>query len=153
LNCYEHTLLSVSNCLKSMLACPLCSDVKSRGLISQNENELPVPYSAFGKYSDPFSTFCYFSLILKLIKFKFSSSIYTQYAIMTKRKQIFRFVCEHNKLFIYISIRTLCYETQNWGQVHPVSIDHPWDVSTTWLLSTCKFNWLDMIWKGTHLSI
>ena len=33
-------------------------------------------------------------------------------------------------------------------------IDHPWDVSTTWLESTCgKFNWLDMIWKGTHLSI
>ena len=28
------------------------------------------------------------------------------------------------------------------------------DVSTTWLESTCgKFNWLDMIWKGARLSI
>ena len=35
-----------------------------------------------------------------------------------------------------------------------VSIDHPWDVSTTLLESTCgKYNWLDMIWKGTHQSI
>jgi hypothetical protein len=38
--------------------------------------------------------------------------------------------------------------------VHPVSIDHHWDVSIPWWESTCgKFNWLDMIWKGTHLSI
>jgi hypothetical protein len=43
---------------------------------------------------------------------------------------------------------------ENWDQVHPVSIDLPWDVSTTWLESTCgKFNWLDMIWKGTHVYI
>ena len=56
--------------------------------------------------------------------------------------------------FFYISIQTLCYETRKWAQVHPVSIDHPWDVSTTWLESTCgECNWLDMIWKGTHLSI
>ena len=48
-------------------------------------------------------------------------------------------------------IQTLCYETRNWAQVHPVSIDHPWDVSTTWLESTCgTFHWLDMIWKGPH---
>ena len=55
---------------------------------------------------------------------------------------------------MYISIHSLCHDTQNWAQVHPVSTDHPWDVSTTLLESTCgKFNWLDMIWKGTHLSI
>ena len=42
----------------------------------------------------------------------------------------------------------------NWALVHPVSVDHPWDVSTTWLESTCrKFHLLDMIWKGTRLSI
>ena len=59
-----------------------------------------------------------------------------------------------NRYLIYISIQILCYETQNWAQVHPVSIDHPWDVSTSWLESTCyKFNWLDMIWKGTSLYI
>ena len=56
------------------------------------------------------------------------------------------------KYLIYISIKTLCYETLNWAQLHPVSIDHPWDVSTTWLETTSgKFNWLDMIWKGIHL--
>ena len=33
--------------------------------------------------------------------------------------------------------------------MHPVSIDHPWDASTTWLESTCgKCNWLDMIWTA-----
>ncbi len=47
---------------------------------------------------------------------------------------------------MYISIHSLCHDTQNWAQVHPVSTDHPWDVSTTWLESTCgKFSWLDMI--------
>ena len=55
---------------------------------------------------------------------------------------------------IYISFQTLCYETRNWAQVHPVAIDHPWDVSTTWLESTCvTFNWLDMIWKETHTCV
>ena len=29
----------------------------------------------------------------------------------------------------------MCKETRNCAQVHPVSIDHPWDVSTTWLES------------------
>ena len=53
---------------------------------------------------------------------------------------------------MYIRIQTLCCETRNWAQVHPVSIDHPCGVHTTWLEFTCsKLNWLDMIWKGTHL--
>ena len=53
---------------------------------------------------------------------------------------------------IYISIPTLWYKTRNWAQVQPVSMDHPWDVSTTWLESPCgQFSWLDMIWKGTHI--
>ena len=48
------------------------------------------------------------------------------------------------QFLIYISIQTLCYKTQNWAPVHSVSIDHPWDVSITWLDSTCgKFNWLE----------
>ena len=48
----------------------------------------------------------------------------------------------------YISIQTLCNEMRNRAQVHTVSIDHPWDVPTSWLESTCgKFNWLDMIWS------
>jgi len=52
---------------------------------------------------------------------------------------------------MYISIHSLCHDTQNLAQVHPVSTDHPLDV---WLESTCaKFSWLDMIEKGTHLSI
>ena len=58
------------------------------------------------------------------------------------------------KELIYIRFQNICYETRNWAQVHSLSIDHAWDVSTTWLESTYgKFNWLDMIWKGTHLSI
>ena len=45
-------------------------------------------------------------------------------------------------------ILPLCNETRNWARMHLVSIDHPWDVSTTWLESTCgKFNWLDITWK------
>jgi hypothetical protein len=88
------------------------------------------------------------------------SAMYTQCSITTKWKQVFTHFCKcikiknKQKYLIYISIQTLCYETRNWAQVHPVSIDHPWDVSTTWLESNCgKFNWLYMIWKGTHLSI
>ena len=74
---------------------------------------------------------------------------------MTKQKQVYTFFVqiykkEKQKYLIYISIHILCYETRNWAQVHPVSIDHPWDVSTTLLESICgKLNWLDMIWKGT----
>ena len=45
-----------------------------------------------------------------------------------------------------LRIQTLCYETQNWAQVHPVSIGHPWDVSTTW--STPVINSIDWTWFG-----
>ena len=88
-----------------------------------------------------------------------SSSIYTQYTIIKKLNRFLEMLANllqenPQKYFIYISIQTVCYETRNWAQVHPVSIDHPWHVSTTWLESTCgKFNWLDVIWKGTHLSM
>ena len=70
-------------------------------------------YSAFGKYSDPltFSTFCYIRLILKWIKSFFPSSIYTQYPIMTKQKQVFSNVCKfilkknvHLKCHVYVGI-------------------------------------------------
>ena len=68
-----------------------------------------------------------------------------------------RHTIPHNdkaKTGLYIKANVDCYANLNWAQVHPVSIDHPWDVSITWLEFTCvKFNWLDMIWKGTHLSI
>ena len=39
---------------------------------------------------------------------------------------------EYFRKALYVSIQTLCYETQNWAQVQPVSIDRHWDVSTTW---------------------
>ena len=36
----------------------------------------------------------------------------------------------------------------------PISLVPLWDVSTPSLEYTCgKFNWLDVIWKGTHMSI
>ena len=107
----------------------------------------------------PFSTFFRYSHHPKLIIF-LSSANSTQYLIMTKRKLLyFLFLQMYSKFkkqkyLIYVSIQTFCYESWNWAQVRPVSIDHPWDVSTTWLESTCgKLNWLDMIWKGTSLSI
>ena len=86
----------------------------------------------------------------------FSSSIYTQYPIMTTWTQVIRNVCTfiQNKYLLYISVQSLCYETPNWAPVHSVSIDHPWDVSTTWLESTCgKFNWLDRAWEALHWRI
>ena len=43
-------------------------------------------------------------------------------------------------------LHTLSYETRNWAQVHPVSIDHPWDVSTTW--SPPVVNSIDWTWFG-----
>jgi hypothetical protein len=95
-----------------------------------------------------------FHILLRHSLIIFASSIYTRYPIMTKQKQVLRNVCNINrKYLIYITIQSLCYENWNWAQVYSVSIDLPWDVSTTWLESTCgKFNWLDMIWKGAHLS-
>ena len=47
---------------------------------------------------------------------------------------------------IYISVQTLCYGTQ---KVHPVSIDHPWDVSTTWLKSRTRLCRGIELGKGT----
>jgi hypothetical protein len=112
-------------------------------------------YSAFGKYSDPmtFSSFCF--MLQRYSKMDYiktcSSSIYTQYSIMTKRKHVVGFA---NVLPYLHKYSDLCNETRNWAQVHPVSIDHSWDVSTTWFESTCgKFNWLDMIWKDTPVYI
>jgi hypothetical protein len=59
-----------------------------------------------------------------------------------------------NKKQKYLIYITICYETQNWAQVHPVSIGHPWDVSTTWLESTCgKFNFLDDLERHTPVYI
>ena len=51
------------------------------------------------------------------------------------------------KYHIDISIQTLCSGAS-------IGHDHFWDVSTSWLESICgKFNWLDIIWAGTHLFI
>ncbi len=119
-------------------------------------------YSAFRKYSDPlhFFQFCYVAAWYYNCLIFFFSLIYNPYLIMTKWKQNFRNVCKfikkkkNLKYHIYISIQTLCKNTWNLAQVPPISLDHCWDVSTPCLESTCgKVNWLDMIWKGTHLSI
>ena len=68
-----------------------CSDIQEIGIDSVHSL-----YSAFRKYSDPyfFQIFLRYNLILKLIKYFFPSSIYTQYSIMTKQKQLFRNVCK-----------------------------------------------------------
>ena len=70
--------------------------------------------------------------------------------ILTWRSQAWHTVHSENiqiykkqKKLIYITTQTLCYETQNWAQMHPVSINHLWDVTTTLLESTCgKYDWL-----------
>lgn len=42
----------------------------------------------------------------------------------------------------------------SWHQLRPVSNDHLSHVSTIRLESTgAKFSWLDMMWKGSHLSL
>ena len=69
----------------------------------------------------------------------FPSSSCTQYPIITKEKL---------KYHIDIRMQTLCYDTSNLAPVPPISLDHLWDVTTCG-----KFNWLDMLWKGTHLCI
>ena len=102
-------------------------------------------YSAFGKYSDPFPLFIFFFTLHPYCKM---DSIKTFLIYLHTIPHYYKV-----KTVIYISIQTLCYEIRNWAQVQTVYIDHPWDVSTTLLQSTCgKFNWLYMIWKGTHLS-
>ncbi len=89
----------------------------------------------------------------------FSSKFYKQYPIMITWKKFVWNLCKFIKYkkrqnHMYVSIHSLCHDTQNWAQEHPVSTEHPWDVSTTWLGSPCsKFSWLDMILKGTYLSI
>ncbi len=88
----------------------------------------------------------------------FFSLIYTPYLIMTKWKQNFRNVCKFIKkkklkYHVYISIQTLCNKTWNFTLVPQIYLDHCWEVSIPWVESTySKLNWLDMIWKGTHLS-
>ena len=69
-------------------------------------------------------------------------------------KNVFGNILQIYKKIKKSHVHSLCHDTQNWAQVHPISTGHPWDVSTTWLESTCgKFSWLDMIWNRTHLSI
>jgi hypothetical protein len=116
-----------------------------------------------------------YSLILKLIKFKCPSSIYTQYPIMAKRKQDFRHFANvlhiqiRNTLFrpfamrLEIELRFIVFPLiflemskalhLSARGVTTVPGSNPgWFES--WFESTCGiFNWLDMIWKGTHLSI
>ena len=54
----------------------------------------------------------------------------------------------------WTSIQTLWYYPWNFTQVPPISLDHLWDVSPPWLETTSgKLNWLDRVWKGTHLFI
>ena len=96
------------------------------------------------------SLFAHFIMLLKFV--------INQYPILTKQKQNFRHFCKfikREKLIYYIgiSIQTLFNDTWNVSQVPPISHDHLWAASTPWLESICgKLNWLDMIWKGTHLS-
>ena len=89
---------------------------------------------------------------------KKSSAIYTQYPVMTKRKKVFRHFCTFIKnwkqIYLnYIIIQTLYYETQNWDQVHPVSLIIL-DVSTTWLEFTCgKFKVHTCLYKVPQLTV
>lgn len=104
----------------------------------------------------------------------YSASLFPHFAIPRWSKLIFalkilhttfqvtwdhsKFIKNKNKKpfrnHMLLSNHSLCREAQNWSQVHPVSTDHPCDVSAVYLEPTCgKFCLLDMIWKGTHMCI
>ncbi len=87
------------------------------------------------------------SLILQLFKLiVFFSLIYTPHLIMTKWKQNFRNV--------YKFIKKKKTEISHLHKYSDPLQQHLKFSSGAWLESTCgKINWVDMIWKGTHLSI
>ena len=67
---------------------------------------------------DIFHILLSYNLIVNGLKYFSPSSIYTQYSIMTNRKQVYRNYCKcitnkKQKDLIYISIHTFCYETRN----------------------------------------
>jgi hypothetical protein len=65
------------------------------------------------------------------------SPIYTQYPIMPKWKHVFRNICllkmkYRNFSFKYCSYSHAFAMTVQ-IELHPISFDHPWDVTTTWV--------------------
>ena len=138
---------------------PLASEVMPESL---DQVLIWVVYSTFRKYSDENiqNIFSHFVMLQSFIKtIKKSSLIYTNDndfdPIMTSKNYFCKFIKKKTfKYDIEISIQTICYDSRNYAQAPPTSLDHLWDASTPWLESACgKFSWLEIIWKGTHLSI
>ena len=76
------------------------------------------------------------------------SSIYTQYPMMTTRKQAFSNVC---KCIIYMFSDTLLWDSK---LSSGASCFHWSSLRCFYTESFCgEFNWLYIIWKGTYLSI
>ena len=70
-----------------------------------------------------------------------------------KAKQVFRHLKNPEITYLHKYSDPLLWDSKL-SSGGSCSIDHPWDVSTISLESNCgKLNWLDMIWKDTHLSV
>ena len=119
-------------------------------------SHVAVVYSDFRKHSQHFSlrTFdCVLDFIVNRCNWHFCPFIYTQQPIMAKWKPFFLCLQTHGQSRIshYMSIHTLRCSTLNCGQV---CLTYPSDVSRTWLeYIRGKLNWLDIVYKGTHLCI
>lgn len=98
-----------------------------------------------------FHILLYCSLVLKLI-FNLTR-LHSPYTIITRGKQNFTSFCKCiKKEKTEVSQWHKYSDSLLWHLAH--FLDHLWDVSPTWLESTCgKLNWFDMFWEGTHLSI
>lgn len=105
-----------------------------------------------------------FSFILASQKVNINANTIFQKLLAIKRKQSEKHACDQKLVkaeslheYLHRSARKsykgkyspfpFCYDIS-------ISLHHLRDVSTPWLESTCgHFNWLDMIQKGTHLSV
>ena len=93
------------------------------------------------------------SLMLKLKKK--TLPVFHLYSVLhnDKAKQNFRIFCKFIKKEKNVISYWCNYQDPMLWHWH-ISLDHLWDLFTSWLETSCGiFNWLDMIWTGTHPSI
>ena len=102
-------------------------------------------------HSESIQTTLLFPHFVTLQPYSYSWKIYPQYPITTKLKQGLNFFCN----CIIMPYLHEYSDPSLWdSKLSSGASCFLWNVSKTWLESTCgKFNWLDMICKGTPLSI
>ena len=81
--------------------------------------------------------------LITLPPFEMTGEETGQYPLMKNWKEVFKHFCT----FITSKKQNICYVSRNWVEVHTISIVQTWDISRTWLESTCgKLKWLDKSW-------